>query len=71
MLIRLVADLIVNHFTTIWFLQDKTVDPEKYKLWCSNTLSGNQSHGDVEEIPLCEKTTSIKASDFDEENVAL
>lgn len=29
MLIRLVADLIVNHFTTIWFLRDKTVNRSK------------------------------------------
>lgn len=29
MLIRLLADLIVNHFTTLWFLRNKTVNPLK------------------------------------------
>lgn len=32
MLIRLAADLIVNHVTTLWFLRDKVVDSKKHKL---------------------------------------
>ena len=31
MLVRLVADMIVNHFTTAYFLRNKIVDSEKYK----------------------------------------
>ena len=33
LLIRLVADLIVNHVTTAYFLRSKVVDPERYHLW--------------------------------------
>lgn len=35
MLIRLAADFLVNHFTTFWFLKNKTVDPSKYKTWAA------------------------------------
>ncbi|MDB0028562.1 hypothetical protein N9E76_00530 [bacterium] len=31
MLIRLLADFVVNHFTTFWFLKNKRVDIQKYK----------------------------------------
>lgn len=31
MLIRLLADMLVNHFTTFWFLRHKSVDTVKYK----------------------------------------
>ena len=31
MLIRLLADVIVNHFTTFWFLQNKIVDNKEYE----------------------------------------
>lgn len=31
LLIRLIADMIVNHFTTAYFLRNKLVDAEKYK----------------------------------------
>lgn len=30
MLIRLFADMAVNHYTTFWFLRDKQYDPVKY-----------------------------------------
>ena len=33
MLIRLLADVIVNHFTTFWFLQNKIVDNKEYENW--------------------------------------
>ena len=33
MLIRLFADVIVNHFTTFWFLQYKIVDNKEYENW--------------------------------------
>lgn len=31
MLIRLAADMIVNHYTTFWFLRNKTCDPIMYE----------------------------------------
>jgi len=31
MLIRLAADLVVNHFTTYFFLRGKSVNPRKYE----------------------------------------
>jgi len=33
MLIRISADIIVNHFTTYWFLRGKKVDFLKYEMW--------------------------------------
>lgn len=33
MLIRLLADWIVNHYTTFWFLKHKQVNVEKYEYW--------------------------------------
>ena len=33
MLIRIAADLMVNHYTTYWFLRGKKVDPIKYEQW--------------------------------------
>ena len=33
MLIRIAADLVVNHYTTYWFLRGKQVDPTKYEQW--------------------------------------
>ena len=35
MLIRMIADMIVNHFTTYWFLRNKKVDLRKYRQWAS------------------------------------
>ena len=74
MLIRLVADLIVNHFTTMWFLHDKTVDPEKYNLWCNNNVQSeakNDSQSHMEGVPLCHNKTGMDESVFDEENAKL
>jgi len=71
MLIRLIADLIVNHFTTIWFLQDKIVDPEKYNLWCKNGLAEEDkidTNNNMEGVPLCTKKTTTEEKGFDEEN---
>lgn len=33
MLVRLLADFIVNHYTTAWFLRSKQVNPTKYYEW--------------------------------------
>lgn len=41
MLIRLFADMIVNHFTTFWFLRNKTYDPHKYKYEQEQELQNN------------------------------
>ena len=55
MLIRLLADIVVNHFTTQWFLRHKTVDPEQYYEW----VRKNQS---------VEKQDSWDLADLDIEN---
>jgi len=33
MLIRIMADLLVNNYTTYWFLRGKTTDPVRYRQW--------------------------------------
>jgi hypothetical protein len=33
MLVRITADLLVNQYTTFWFLRGKTTDPTRYKMW--------------------------------------
>lgn len=33
MLIRISADLMVNHFTTYWFLRGKQTNPMRYRIW--------------------------------------
>ena len=33
MLIRIAADILVNHYTTFWFLRNKKVDEKQYNLW--------------------------------------
>ena len=33
MFIRLVADILVNHITTLYFVRDKVVDPARYREW--------------------------------------
>lgn len=58
MLIRMMADLFVNHYTTLWFLQDKIVDREKYELWSKKTKESEmEEHGEnqanLEHTPLC------------------
>lgn len=44
MLIRLLADMLVNHFTTYWFLRDKKVDPHKYRQWASGNMTPADIH---------------------------
>lgn len=33
MIIRITADLMVNHFTTYWFLRGKQTNPMRYRIW--------------------------------------
>ena len=40
MLIRILADVVVNQYTTFWFLRGKKVDPHKYELWKSGQTFG-------------------------------
>jgi hypothetical protein len=49
LLIRLVADLIVNHVTTAYFLRSKVVDPERYHIWEN---SQKQVRDDDDEISV-------------------
>jgi len=49
MLIRLAADLIVNHFTTYFFLRGKTVNMRKYEENNRQTLHNNDSGDELED----------------------
>ena len=40
MLIRIVADVLVNHYTTFWFLRGKKVDANKYEKWKKGQQEG-------------------------------
>ena len=47
MLIRILADMLVNHVTTFWFLRGKKVDAFKYEQWKrSQEIILNQSCSD-------------------------
>ena len=47
MLIRILADIIVNHYTTFWFLRGKKVDPNKYELWKAGQCAHSSMPNDV------------------------
>jgi hypothetical protein len=40
MLIRIAADLLVNNYTTYWFLRGKTTDSERYRQWLRQQAVG-------------------------------
>ena len=69
MLIRLAADFLVNHFTTFWFLKDKTVDAAKYHRWVARDEEHNESMaGDVDMDTIdvsrvVSETAALTASD--------
>jgi len=44
MLIRILADIIVNHFTTYWFLRGKKLDFVKYEMWKNGQEKPTNSH---------------------------
>lgn len=44
MLIRISADILINHYTTFWFLRGKKVDPVKYELWKEANSTGIEMH---------------------------
>ena len=45
-LIRIAADMLINYYTTEWFLRYKLVDRDKYEQW--NTLQKDEFNEDVE-----------------------
>ena len=47
MLIRILADILVNHYTTFWFLRGKKVDPNKYELWKAGQHGNSSMSHDV------------------------
>ena len=47
MIIRLMADFIVNHYTTFWFLRNKSYNIQKYK---EEAMKENQQHTDSSEV---------------------
>ena len=55
MLVRILADILVNHFTTFWFLRGKKVDIHKYEQWKRNQESLNLTNKvDPEHLELDE-----------------
>ena len=57
LLVRLLADMIVNHFTTAYFLRNKIVDSEKYK---SNHMKDSEEFSSE-----CCELESLKENDFE------
>jgi len=45
-LIRIAADMLINYYTTEWFLRYKVVDRDKYEQW--NTLNKDEFNEDTE-----------------------
>lgn len=71
MLIRLLADMLVNHFTTYWFLRHKVVDSVKYKLYVESEKQCSlacESMGDLELTEDCNSVAS-KNNLLDSESV--
>lgn len=55
MLIRLIADILVNHITTLYFVRDKVVDPARYREWQDGS----------ELTSLCKTETSEKTANVE------
>lgn len=58
MLIRIAADLIINHYTTYWFLRGKKVDPIKYEQWKESNISNVEF-----DVKISSTTTSQHADE--------
>ena len=52
MLIRIAADLVVNQYTTYWFLRGKSTDPLRYQLWLKSQVVASTADG--QDCELCE-----------------
>lgn len=64
LLIRAVADMIVNFWSTIWFLSNKRVDPVKYN--ATMRMQGDETKLSNEEVQLLEKPVVIQTDCNDE-----
>ena len=84
MLIRLLADLIVNHVTTIWFLRGKVVDAKRCGVethdLCSKCRSDDARWhcdvddidlGDLEDMELSDLPDHVQAETVDRKNVEM
>lgn len=84
MLIRLLADLIVNHVTTIWFLRGKVVDARKCGMethdLCAKCRSDDARWhcdvddidlGDLEDMELSDLPDHVQAETVDRKNVEM
>ena len=55
MLIRITADVLVNYYTTYWFLKGKTTDAAKYYAWIDGMPSEGHANTDNDlELSMCE-----------------
>lgn len=86
MLIRISADLMVNHFTTYWFLRGKQTNPMRYRMWLKaqehqQAMTENQQHISVDgqpddqsmsDIPTCNhQASNPKRKDAIDDNECL
>ena len=61
LVIRMLADMIVNHFTTFWFLRHKSVDKTKYRLYQTSDKDDVEISTDLGDLELtddCQSQTS-------------
>lgn len=60
MLIRLFADMLVNHFTTFWFLRHKTVDAYKYNMHMQSNKSDKSNCEDMGDLELLDEERPLE-----------
>lgn len=69
MLIRLLADFLVNHFTTFWFLKDKKVDAARYQRWVARdeehteSMTGDTAMQSIDACRVASETEALTAGD--------
>ena len=75
MLIRILADLLVNQYTTYWFLRGKRVDANRYEQWkeasvteltdlrCDKYVSSPSMHASKHDLPASDTDTMLLHND--------
>lgn len=60
MLIRIAADVLVNYYTTYWFLKGKTTDAAKYYAWIEGMPSEGHANPNLDlELSVCERCSHV------------
>lgn len=65
-LIRITADLLINYYTTGWFLRGKTVDKNKYDEWKKENDDSNNVSNEMNEIKTDRKSGAEKENEQDD-----